>query len=78
MKKEVKIKTPKELLKEQEARNAKEIKSGFLNPFSEGVTYEAFEDARKATKKGISEYCKGKISEDQIEWLVKELKILNK
>lgn len=47
----------------------------FLNPFEVGVTYAEFQKA--LGKKSVSEYCKGKLNEDQIEFLEKELSILN-
>lgn len=68
-------KTKSELQKEQ---NAKDIKKGFLNPFSKGVTYEAFLDAVKVAKKGVDAYCKGKITDEQIEWLERDLEHIKK
>lgn len=53
------------------AEEAKELK--FLNPFDIGVSYEDFKKA--LGKKTIAEYCKGKLSEDQIKWLEKEIEI---
>jgi hypothetical protein len=50
----------------------KEVK--FLNPFDEGVTYAEFQKA--LGKKSVSEYCKGKLTEDEIKWLENELSIL--
>ena len=55
-------------------KEEKEIK--FLNPFDKGVTYVEFQKA--LGKKSIAEYCKGKLSQDQIDWLEKELSIINK
>lgn len=51
---------------------AKEVK--FLNPFDEGVTYVEFKEA--LGKKSVAEYCKGKLSDEQIAFLEKELSIL--
>ena len=48
----------------------------FLNPFEIGVTYEQFQEA--LDKKSVAEYCKGKLTEEQIEFLEKELELLNK
>ena len=48
--------------------------SKFLNPFEVGVTYAEFQKA--LGKKSVAEYCKGKLNEDQIEFLEKELSIL--
>ena len=53
-------------------KEEKEIK--FLNPFEVGVTYAEFQKA--LGKKSVAEYCKGKLNEDQIEFLEKELSIL--
>lgn len=59
-------------------KKAKEVKAGFLNPFGEGVTYDEFLKAVKDSKVSVAEYCKGKIEKDQLEWLEKELSIINK
>ena len=56
------------------AEEEKEIK--FLNPFDKGVTYVEFQKA--LGKKSIAEYCKGKLEKEQIEFLEKELSIINK
>ena len=55
---------------------ADEIKTtaSFLNPFDEGVSYADFKEA--LGKKSIADYCKGKLTEDQITWLENELSIL--
>ena len=50
----------------------KEIK--FLNPFEVGVTYAEFQKA--LGKKSVAEYCKGKLSDEQIAFLETELSIL--
>ena len=55
-------------------KEEKEIK--FLNPFDKGVTYVEFQKA--LGKKSIAEYCKGKLEKEQIEFLEKELSIINK
>ena len=52
----------------------KEVK--FLNPFEVGVTYVEFQKA--LGKKSIAEYCKGKLSDDEVAFLEAELLILNK
>ena len=59
---------------EKEEKEEKEIK--FLNPFDTGITYNEFQKA--LGKKSVAEYCKGKLSQDQIDWLEKELSIINK
>lgn len=45
----------------------------FVNPLSEGVNYKDF---LGAIPKGVTveDYCKGKLTEDQINWLVEDLK----
>ena len=53
-------------------KEEKEIK--FLNPFDTGITYDEFQKA--LGKKSVAEYCKGKLSQDQIDWLEIELSIL--
>ena len=47
----------------------------FLNPFDEGVTYTDF--IKAMDKKTVEVYCKGRISNEQIEFLQKELEIIN-
>ncbi len=54
------------------SEEVKEVK--FLNPFDEGVTYAEFKKA--LGKKSVAEYCKGKLSDEQIEFLETELSIL--
>lgn len=56
-------------------RKAKEIKEGFLNPFGEEVSYSEFLKEVSKSKGSVAEYCKGKITEDQLEWLEKDLSI---
>ena len=46
----------------------------FLNPFDAGVTYVEFQKA--LGKKTVAEYCKGKLTKDQIEFLENELEII--
>ena len=48
--------------------------SKFLNPFEVGVTYAEFQKA--LGKKTVAEYCKGKLSDEQITFLETELSIL--
>lgn len=48
----------------------------FVNPFNKGVTYEAFLKAKGNTK--IADYCKDKLTQDQISWIEKEIKLINK
>ena len=59
------------------ATEEKEVKeSKFLNPFKAGVSYKEFTDEVKKAKKSVSEYCKGKLTGEEIEWIEKELSIL--
>ena len=53
-------------------KEEKEIK--FLNPFDAGMTYADFKKA--LGKKSVAEYCKGKLSDEQIAFLEIELSIL--
>jgi hypothetical protein len=65
-----KVKTKAQI---QTEKNAAEKKAnGFLNPFSPGVTYEAFLKTlgKDETVAGL---LKGKISDDQLEWLLNDL-----
>ena len=56
---------------------SEEVKEAkFLNPFDAGVTYADFKKA--LGKKSVAEYCKGKLSDDEIAFLEAELLILNK
>ena len=59
-------------------RKKAEIKAGFLNPFGEKTTYAEFQEAIKTSKLSLEEYCKGKLTKDQIDWLEEELSIINK
>ena len=54
------------------SEEVKEVK--FLNPFDVGVTYKEFQKA--LGKKTVKEYCKGKLSDEQIAFLETELSIL--
>ena len=47
-------------------------KEEFVNPFSEGVNYVTFLEA--VGKKTVEEYCKGKLTEEQLKWLLNDLK----
>ncbi len=54
---------------------SEEVKeSKFLNPFDVGVTYAEFKKA--LGKKTVADYCKGKLSDEQIAFLETELSIL--
>ena len=54
------------------SEEVKDVK--FLNPFDAGVTYAEFKKA--LGKKTVAEYCKGKLSDDEIAFLEIELSIL--
>ena len=54
------------------SEEVKEVK--FLNPFDAGVTYAEFKKA--LGKKTVAEYCKGKLTDEEISWLENELSIL--
>ena len=53
-----------------------EDKEKFLNTFDFGVTYAEFQKA--LGEKTVAEYCNGKLTKDQIDWLENELSIINK
>ena len=44
----------------------------FVNPFEDGVSYVDFLEA--VGKKTVEEYCKGKLEQSQIDWLIEDLK----
>jgi len=44
----------------------------FVNPFEQGVNYAEFEKA--LGNKKIETYCKGKLSQEQIDFLVEDFK----
>ena len=48
--------------------------ASFLNPFDEGVSYADFKKA--LGKNSLAQYCKGKLTNDQINWLENELSLL--
>jgi len=48
----------------------------FVNPFDKGVTYVDFKKAMGTQK--IEDYCKGKLTDEQIEYLKQELILTNK
>jgi len=48
----------------------------FLNPFSEGVSYEKFLKSVPKNK-SVKDHLKGKCTPEQIEWLELELKNYN-
>ena len=70
------LKAIKDKKAEIKARKEAEIKEGFLNPFGEGTSYDDVNDQLAKSKKTISEYCKGKLTDEEIKWLQNELEIL--
>jgi hypothetical protein len=44
----------------------------FVNPFETGVNYKTFLDVVGSTK--VEDYCKGHLTEEQIDFLVNDLK----
>ena len=61
---------------EIEARKEAEVKAGFLNPYGEGTSYKEFLAAVKTSKVSVKEYCKDKLTDEEIEFLLHELSIL--
>lgn len=51
-------------------------KDEFLNPFDKGVSYEAFLKEVDKSKKTVSEYCKNKLTNDEVDFIEKELKLI--
>tara|TARA_R110000744_G_scaffold121116_2_gene225536 strand:+ start:8700 stop:9008 length:309 start_codon:yes stop_codon:yes gene_type:complete len=55
-----------------------EVKDGFLNPFTTGVTYADFVDSIPKGKE-VAEHLKGrKLSDEAIEWISEEVKNFKK
>lgn len=44
----------------------------FVNPFEKGVNYAMFLDA--VGTQSVADYCKNKLSQSQIDWLIEDLK----
>ena len=63
-------------LEEIAARKEAELKAGFLNPYGVGTSYKEFKAAVKTAKVSVEEYCKDKLTEQEIAYVVKELSIL--
>lgn len=55
------------------ARKEAEIKEGFLNPLGECTTHEEFMSEVTKSKKSVAEYCKGKLTKEEIAWIELEL-----
>lgn len=73
---ELAIEAGKKYQKEIEDRIEAETKAGFLNPFGVGVNYEHFLKACKG-KDNVQKYCEGKILQEQIDFLINDLKHYN-
>ena len=58
------------------AKEKEIVESKFLNPFSEGVSYKAFIAELDKSKKTIEDYCKNKLTDEQIEFLKTEIKLI--
>ena len=56
---------------------AVKVKDGFLNPFTEGVTYADFVTSIP-NGKTVAEHLNGKFSEDEISWICEEVKHFEK
>ena len=52
------------------------VTAKFLNPFDKGVTYDDFKKA--IGNKSIADYCKGKLTKEQIQWLENDIKLIIK
>lgn len=52
------------------------MKKEFVNPFNVGVTYGEFLKAMGSDK--IEDYCKGKLTDGQIDFLKTELELIKK
>jgi len=50
----------------------KEVKPDFLNPFHQGVSYDQFL-ASIPKGKSVAQYCKNKLTPDEIAWIETEL-----
>jgi hypothetical protein len=68
------IKNPEAKAPEVKAVKVKalKLKGGFLNPFTEGVTYADFLASIPEGKK-VADHLKGKLSEDEINWICEEV-----
>jgi hypothetical protein len=58
------------------ARKAAELDAGFLNPYGVGTSYVEFLAAVKDAEVTVVEYCEMHLTEDEIEFIEKELLIL--
>ena len=63
---------PSELIKDVDVV----AKVEFVNPFDVGISYKDFLEAVKVSKKTVKEYLKGELTDEQIEFIEKELKLI--
>jgi hypothetical protein len=68
---------PEEKTPEDKSPEKPKAKDGFLNPFTAGVTYDDFVKAIPSGKT-VAEYCKGKLTEDEINWISEEVENFKK
>lgn len=64
-----------ELVVEEVVTQSSTKKEKYVNPFDEGVTYDVFQKA--LGKKTVADYCKGKLTEEEINFLELELELYN-
>jgi len=66
-----------EFIKERNSSDKKrkeaEIKAGFLNPLGDRTTLEEFLEQVEKSKKSVSEYCKDKLTKEEISALEVEI-----
>lgn len=55
----------------KEVKETKEVNE-FVNPFEVGVNYKMFTEALNGVS--VKDYCKGKLTDEQINWLIEDLK----
>lgn len=54
-------------------RKEAEIKAGFLNPLGEATSYAEFLAEVEKSKKSVAEYCKDKLTAEELAWLSIEI-----
>ena len=60
----------------EETKTAQPKKDKFLNPFNTGISYADFLKAVGSQK--IADYCKGKITDEEIAFIEKEVSLIKK
>lgn len=58
------------------AKNKTENTGEFINPFDPGINYDVFTSALNGMS--VKDYCEGKLTAEQIEWLENDLKHYSK